>query len=558
MTVEQHFRFESMPQPQNASFEVRVLRGLWFKQAAATLVIAVTLGLAASGWQLLSDYRTMHDDVRDGALAHLTLVRGLAVEAAYQLSFELAGEVVGGLAGEDAVVEAELTDNYGGILAAVRRDAAPTAFPAWAEALFGDVVVHRLALVARTPDGAATGVGQLTLRLDPGALLTRYLDRVAAAVWGSMAAAVALCALVVAVFTVMITRPLMTIVRAIAAVDPSRPGAVPVEAPHRHRQDELGLLVATVNAMLQGSQMGLDGRDRAESELAALARNLERRVEERTAALARETEELQRAKTQLEMANAFISDGIRYASRIQNALLPAPGALDAVVDEAAVAWMPLDIVGGDYWWTGHFDGKAVVAVIDCTGHGVPGAFMTAVVASSLNRILHHHCHDDPGEVLRELNRLVKTALRQDREGAMSDDGLDAAICVIDRAKGSLRFAGANLPLLVGDGDGLRVIKGNRVSLGYVSTPLECRFTTHEVAFAPGTTFYLFTDGVTDHLGGEKRRLFGRRRVEAALSAVAALPLDDQMAALMAALDAWRGAEPRRDDLTFVAFRPLRG
>jgi two-component system, sensor histidine kinase SagS len=537
--------------------------GLSYRQAVATLAIALALGLASSAYEMWSYFRTMHGQTSRTTAAELALVRGLAVEAAYQLSNELAAEVVNGLSHDDAVIEVRLTDNYGGRLGEARRPAAVTPLPGVARALFGDLALNGLRLEARSPDGAVAVVGQLDLRLDPGYLFNQYLTHVMVSIWGGTARAVLLCALVVAVFYALITKPLLRITAAIAKVDPVRPGAFLIEMPPGHQRDELGLLVATTNSMLAGSQEGLDGRDTAEAALAALARDLESRVVERTAELARQKEGVERALAQLnqanvelERANRFIGDGIRYASRIQTALLPDGGTLAGVVDEMAVVWEPLDIVGGDYYWAGAYGDKAVVALMDCTGHGVPGAFMTAVVASSLSRVLQHHDHDNPAEILNHLNRLVKTALRQDRDSAVSNDGLDASVCIIDARRRTITFAGANQPLLVGDATGIRLVRGDRVSLGYRDSPAEASFTAHEIAYQPGTTFYMFTDGLTDHVGGPTRRLFGRRRVQQVLTETLGQPLDTQVHRLMQATSEWRGGEARRDDMTLLAFRPL--
>ena len=545
------------------SSQVRVWDGLSFKQAFATLAIALALGLVSSAYELFADYRAMHAQVARAQAANLQLVRGLAVEAAYQLSSELAGEVAHGLFGDPMVAEIRLADNYGGVLGRAARPAETTALPGLAEQLFGDIATYTQPLETRSPDGASSTVGVLEVRLDPNRLMNDWLGRVLATAWSGAFRAVLLCVLVVLVFYAMITKPLLRITAAIAKVDPARPGAFLIDLPANHERDELGVLVGTMNSMLRESQDGLDGRDKAEAELAALARDLEKRVAERTNELAREKEGVERALAQLnvanselEKANRFINDGIRYASRIQNALLPDQGALVGLVDELAVGWQPLDIVGGDYYWAGSFGNKGVIAVMDCTGHGVPGAFMTAVVASSFSRILHHHGHEDPAEMLTQLNRLVKSALRQDRDSAVSNDGLDAGICVVDRDKGVVTFAGANLPLLVENDGQFQLLRGDRMSLGYMDSPEDYRFTARELPFAKGTSYYLFTDGVTDQVGGEIRQLFGRKRLQHTLAEVADRPLNEQMDYLLQRLSRWRGDERRRDDMTFLAFRPV--
>ncbi|MBX9635155.1 MAG: serine/threonine-protein phosphatase, partial [Magnetospirillum sp.] len=182
--------------------------------------------------------------------------------------------------------------------------------------------------------------------------------------------------------------------------------------------------------------------------------------------------------------------------------------------------------------------------------------MTAVVASSFSRILHHHGHEDPAEMLTQLNRLVKSALRQDRDTAVSNDGLDAGICVVDRDKGTVTYAGANLPLLVCEDGEFRLIRGDRMSLGYLDSPEDYRFTAREMPYAKGSAFYLFTDGVTDQVGGEIRHLFGRKRLQQVLTEVGDRPLNEQMDVLFQHLAQWRGDERRRDDMTFLAFRPV--
>ena len=543
--------------PYSAKGKVGVFHGLSFKQAVATLIIGLGLGAVSGAWDLWSDYRQLRQEVRDATIANLALVRGLAVESAFMLSSELAGEVVNGLAQDPLVAEARIADNFGDVLGQMTRPAAATTLPALAERLFGDMTRYSQPLQTHQ-NATATDVGRLELRLDPARLLNRYLGHVVDTTAAGLLRTVALCLAVVAVFYVLITKPLLRISASIATVDPGRPAAFLIALPRRHEGDELGLLVNTVNGLFSASQQGLNQRDSAEGALAALARDLEQRVMDRTAELERQKDDAERANAELEKANRFISDGIRYASRIQTALLPEAGALEGAVDEITIGWRPFDIVGGDYYWTGRFGDKAVVAVMDCTGHGVPGAFMTAVVSSILARILHHHGHDDPAVILALLNFLVKSALRQDRADAPADDGLDAAICVLDRTREVATFAGANLPLMVWSGGHMKVIRGDRRSLGYRDSPPDATFASHEIPITPGATFYLYTDGVIDHMGGPSRRLFGRRRLIETLSGLAHLPLDEQKERLFADLDSWRGEQPCRDDMTFIAFRPMAG
>lgn len=278
-------------------------------------------------------------------------------------------------------------------------------------------------------------------------------------------------------------------------------------------------------------------------------------VGRRETALRAAKDEAERAYEQLAAANASIREGMRYAQRIQQSLLPDVEAHGGLLADLAVAWQPLDAVGGDYFWIGGHDGRCIIVVMDCTGHGVPGAFMTAIAASALARILHDHTQDDPAAILAALNTLVRGALRQDRPEATSNDGLDAAIVVINPAAGRLSFAGANLPLLYDDGQELHMLKGDRHSLGYRESRPDFTFQRHDLAISPGVRFYLLTDGITDQIGGPTRRLFGRRRVQDLLRASAHLPMHAQVQQLLDALAEYRGMEPRRDDQTFIGFVP---
>ncbi|MCF4124811.1 SpoIIE family protein phosphatase [Methylobacterium sp. SyP6R] len=278
--------------------------------------------------------------------------------------------------------------------------------------------------------------------------------------------------------------------------------------------------------------------------------------------------ELERAHARLAEANGLVMESLNYARRIQQAVLPGPGSLRGAGFEVAVLWEPLHVVGGDYYWIEESDGLGIVVVADCTGHGVPGAFLTLIVATALDRILHDRALRRPDEILAALDGVVRARLRQEAGAAAgtgpdgSDEGLDCGICVVDRANGILDFAGAGLALTVlADGEITR-IKGRRHGLGYRRTGREEPFARVTVPLRDAQggprAFFLMTDGVSDQMGGASRRLLGHRGVAEILRRHGGLPLSDQVAALEAALAAHRGPEPRRDDMALVAFRPMEG
>lgn len=306
--------------------------------------------------------------------------------------------------------------------------------------------------------------------------------------------------------------------------------------------------------------VNLNGEFRASNEIDVISQAFNRMVDGlRTGDEAKQLlQQLEQTHAKLEDANRQVMESIGYARRIQSSVLPERSALDGAGLEVAVLWEPLHLVGGDYFWLEEIDGLGIVVVADCTGHGVPGAFLTLIVATALDRILHERGLRSPTAILAALDDMVRAQLRQDGRGSESDDGLDCGVCVWDPAKAEIRFAGAGMALTaITDGAATR-IKGGRRGLGY---PRRAggHFTTEDVAvlFAPGTAFYLMTDGISDQMGGQKplRRLLGHRGVTEILGAHSAEPLTAQVAALETALAEYRNGESRRDDMTLVAFRP---
>ncbi|PIK70933.1 serine/threonine protein phosphatase [Methylobacterium frigidaeris] len=309
----------------------------------------------------------------------------------------------------------------------------------------------------------------------------------------------------------------------------------------------------------------LAGRHRPSREIADISAAFNRMVEGlRSGDEARHLlAELERTHARLAEANGLVMESLGYARRIQQAVLPGANALREAGLEVAVLWEPLHVVGGDYYWLEEIDGLGIVVVADCTGHGVPGAFLTLIVATALDRILHDQGLRRPEAILAALDGVVRARLRQDAGASGgapdgSDDGLDCGICVIDRASGTLDFAGAGLALtMLVDGEITR-IKGRRHGLGYRRTGREEALAGTTVRLRDGQTFFLMTDGVSDQMGGMSRRLLGHRGVAEILGRHRDLPLAEQVAALETALAVHRGAEPCRDDMALVAFRPTMG
>jgi len=272
----------------------------------------------------------------------------------------------------------------------------------------------------------------------------------------------------------------------------------------------------------------------------------------------REREKAERAREIAEAANKKMMESIHYAKMIQQSLLPNSEEVKTWLPDSFFMWKPRDIVGGDIFFTDFFEGSFVVAVIDCTGHGVPGAFMTMIASSALKRIIKDESCRDPAEILKRLNFIVKTTLQQDTEHALSDDGLDAAICLVRLREThftsfELTFAGARVPLFYIHNNELNIIKGDRQSVGYRKSDLKFSFTNHIVNIEKEMSFYMATDGFADQMGGERERRFGSRRFRELLRENAHLPFEKQQEILLQAFDEYKGDYERQDDVTVVGF-----
>jgi serine phosphatase RsbU (regulator of sigma subunit) len=266
---------------------------------------------------------------------------------------------------------------------------------------------------------------------------------------------------------------------------------------------------------------------------------------------------LERAKTRQ------LLDSIDYASRIQRAQHWASDyELDQALPDHALLWEPRDVVGGDCYFFRRDDTGLVGAVVDCTGHGVPGAFMTLIVLAYLQDLGGAAGIHDPGAVLAGINRHVKRVLAQrgdDRAVSQgggeerADGGLDAACFHLSRDASQLAFASARMPLIVmRPGAAPSVVEGERVSVGYSDTPDDHRWTKVEVPVVPGMRVAIASDGVIDQVGGDRRLGFGRRRLLQVLAEAQARPLPELEARFRTAFADWQGTEARRDDVTLFA------
>ena len=256
----------------------------------------------------------------------------------------------------------------------------------------------------------------------------------------------------------------------------------------------------------------------------------------------------------VEAVNQMIMESLRYAKSIQSSLLPNLEQVTTYLPNSFFLWKPRDIVGGDIFYIDRFDDSFIVAVMDCTGHGIPGAFMTMIALTHLRQIIKDEGYREPSEILTRLNSVVKKSLQQDTEYATSDDGLDIALCWVKPLERALLFAGARLPLYYIQQDAVQIIKGDKQSLGYKKSDLNFTFTTHTIKIEPDRYFYLSTDGFIEQIGGTKGFPFGNRRFKDLLLEHCHYPFNEQGDKLFEAFNDYKNDYDRLDDVTVLGFK----
>lgn len=296
------------------------------------------------------------------------------------------------------------------------------------------------------------------------------------------------------------------------------------------REDEIGALSRAFDAMA--------------AEVQAHTEDLERRVAERTA-------QLETAHAKLADTHRQLTESIRYASLIQRVILPDRQLGTRMQGRYFVVWQPRDVVGGDFYLYREDEGGCLFGVVDCAGHGVPGAFMTMIAHAALERATVELGLGQPAALLERADRAVRDMLPDTQRLERLATSMDIGLCYVDKASRTVRFAGAHIDLFAACGGEIRNFRGVR---GGINDRKPRTFTQLSLDLEPGCVFYLVTDGILDQSGGDRGLPFGRGGFTAWLLDNAALPLESQEAALTRALNDYRGEKPQRDDITVLAFR----
>ena len=264
----------------------------------------------------------------------------------------------------------------------------------------------------------------------------------------------------------------------------------------------------------------------------------------------------ERRKAEQELSSAFrnISSSINYASKIQKSILPHPELLIESFDDHFVYWEPRDVVGGDIYWFYRWGEGALFALGDCTGHGVPGAFMTLISTGALERAMSEVKVGDLSALLKRMHELLRISLGQSNESGEADDGLELGVCYIDDAQNQLKFGGAKFDLLVVDEGKVERIQGSRKGLGYREIPLKHTYETEELTPSKSARFYMTTDGAVDQISSNNNRRLGKKAFNEMLLTLQDKPMKEQAEALHNMITEHQGAAPRLDDMAIVGFK----
>jgi serine phosphatase RsbU (regulator of sigma subunit)/Tfp pilus assembly protein PilF len=252
-----------------------------------------------------------------------------------------------------------------------------------------------------------------------------------------------------------------------------------------------------------------------------------------------------------------IISSILYAQRIQSAILPPEAYISELLNENFILFKPKDIVSGDFYWIKQAEHFIILVAADCTGHGVPGALLSMLGISCLNEIVQIREITQANQILNELRKEIKQSLRQSGKKEESREGLDIALCVIDIKNNKIQYSGANNPLyIIRNNNGkseLREIKADPMPVG-VHFLTDKSFSNHDITLEIGDTFYIFSDGFVDQIGGEDNHRYKSEKFKKLLLNIHDQPMYEQKDILEQTLNDWMGSNPQTDDILVIGAR----
>ncbi len=287
-------------------------------------------------------------------------------------------------------------------------------------------------------------------------------------------------------------------------------------------------------------------------ELGERERILEEKVRERTEEMVRQKDEVERQSRKVVELYKNVTDSIRYAKRLQESILPLDQRVSELLPGSFVFYRPKDIVSGDFYWVEPVDGKTVFAAVDCTGHGVPGAFMSLVGHNGLNQVVKERGVTTPADVLDQLNRIAFDTLHKDRDQYVRD-GMDMALCTFHPETLVLEFAGANCPLYIVRGDEVLQFASNKIPIGGFELKGQ-KFQGHTVQLQKGDAVYVFSDGYADQFGGPRGKKFRYRQFRELLVKITPEAAERKKAMLSEAFNHWKGTQEQVDDILVMGMQ----
>ena len=324
--------------------------------------------------------------------------------------------------------------------------------------------------------------------------------------------------------------------------------------------DEIGELAEGYNEMTQQIHNYVES-------ISSMNRDLEEKVKERTKEVVEQKEEIETQKEEIEaqldlatlqrdtivVQKDLILDSIHYAERIQAAILPPDKHLSDHLSDHFLLFKPRDIVSGDFYWTMEKSSKILVAVADCTGHGVPGAFLSMLGISSMNEIVSRSKTLKPHKILEQLREILIRSLHQTGTRGEAQDGIEIALCIIDLKNNTLEYSGANRPLYLVREGSVQIIRPDRMPIGIYEQET-VPFTMHSLELKKGDSLYLFSDGYVDQLGGPLRKTFRVKKFRKLLLGIQDKAMAEQKQILLRNLEEWQGDVEQIDDILVMGIR----
>jgi serine phosphatase RsbU (regulator of sigma subunit) len=265
-------------------------------------------------------------------------------------------------------------------------------------------------------------------------------------------------------------------------------------------------------------------------------------------------EKLDKQHNEIIRQKKALDDSIRYASKIQKAIIPTKEQFCKILADSFVLFQPKEIVSGDFYWIKTVDKKIVVVAADCTGHGVPGAFISLLGISFLNEIIsRNNSVLRANRILNDLREYIMKTLNQTGNDEEQRDGMDISLCIIDPVIDELQFSGANNSLYLFRDGNIIELKADRMPIG-VDAYVEESFTNHNMKLKKNDTIYIFTDGFADQFGGEEGKKYKYPQFRNLLSKIQVIPIHNQEVVLWDEFQKWKSKYEQIDDVLVIGIR----